>query len=329
MSNSSTTPLFEVKRIDSPGFDTISKNGVQKQVHSVIKNIPFTAELGSATSTPINFHNVGLIEAKLLYDDPHGEEEKEVGYVRLPPLDYQCRINEPKGETVIVDLKLSVLSSQHEDSLFIIKFYIQGGPSVCTDPIRVVSKPSQVHTLAQGPKRKKRPNTTDSMKETLSRIENNQKEHSVAIEGMLKVLSTLTQNVQRNAIIPTDEEPRLPQKRARIEPEETEETKETPSELFEKHLNGLVSAFHAIDENQRVDIVRKVMHSSPIDFTEKVSDVIACISLEGLRREIGGANVITGSPYEQQFEPFNPSIDLDTFCGDFFNIAPLEGDLSC
>ncbi|EGC33818.1 hypothetical protein DICPUDRAFT_98447 [Dictyostelium purpureum] len=154
--------------------EKFSKNGVQKNVHVVVKNNPFLLTL-SLLDNSLNFHQL-TPEVQLVYDS---ESLKEVDSATVKPLEYKTRANE-EGDQLTIELRIKVLSSQLEDMLFRAKVKIVDprtrketqGLSVITHPIRVVSKPDQVKKKAK--KRKRAP--TDSLMDTLNRIEHQQKE---------------------------------------------------------------------------------------------------------------------------------------------------------
>eukprot|EP01132_Coremiostelium_polycephalum_P011332 gene11332-13876_t len=154
--------------------EKFSKNGVQKNVHVVVKNNPFLLTL-SLLDSSLNFHQLSP-EVQLVYDS---ESLKEVDSATVKPLEYKTRANE-EGDQLTVELRIKVLSSQLEDMLFRAKVKIVDprtrkelhGLTVVTHPIRVVSKPDQVKKKAK--KRKRAP--TDSLMDTLNRIEHQQKE---------------------------------------------------------------------------------------------------------------------------------------------------------
>ncbi|EFA82736.1 putative transcriptional regulator [Heterostelium album PN500] len=90
-----------------------------KQVHVVVKNTPFGITIKSNDPTRVNFHNY-VVKSTLLYDcDP----PKPVDFIHQEPLQYVATVNE-EGDEVVVDIKMSILSSQHQGSLFIVVLHI-------------------------------------------------------------------------------------------------------------------------------------------------------------------------------------------------------------
>ncbi|EAL64200.1 hypothetical protein DDB_G0286351 [Dictyostelium discoideum AX4] len=89
-----------------------------KQVHVVVKNTPFGISMKS-NDPQFNFHNY-VIKATLLYDcDP----PKMVDFIHNEPLQYVATVSED-GTEVVVDVKVGILSSQHQGSMFLAVLHI-------------------------------------------------------------------------------------------------------------------------------------------------------------------------------------------------------------
>jgi hypothetical protein len=159
--------------------EKFSKNGVQKNVHVVVKNTPFTITLvllDKQVNPMINFNNF-TADVQLVYDCP---TLKEVDFVKLKPMDFKLKPNED-GDQLSVEIRIKVLTSQLEDMFFRVRIALvdpqtmqEVSPlfTVLSHPIRVVSKPDQVKKKIK--KRKRAP--TDNLMDTLARIEAQQKE---------------------------------------------------------------------------------------------------------------------------------------------------------
>jgi hypothetical protein len=95
-----------------------------------------------------------------------------------------------EGRTLDTEVRLKVLSSQHEDMLF--KVRIQGyhpvtreminGFSVVSAPIKVISKPEQLKKKAPAKKR----TASDLLTDTIQRIERKQLEQQELIEKLVQ-----------------------------------------------------------------------------------------------------------------------------------------------
>jgi hypothetical protein len=162
--------------------EKFSKNGVQKNVHVVVKNNPFMVTL-ALMDKHINFHRVS-VDVQLVYDC---SSLKEVDFVKLKPMDFKTKPND-EGDQLSVEIRIKVLTSQLEDMFFRVKITLVDprthkelpNLSAITHPIRVVSKPDQVKKKVK--KRKRAP--TDNLMDMLGRIEAQQREQ----QRMLKKL---------------------------------------------------------------------------------------------------------------------------------------------
>jgi hypothetical protein len=104
-------------------------------------------EVGSS----INLHEVKLY-ARLYYDNDYVQdfsELKPVDFVTQEPLKYRTFVSD-QGDKATVELRIFVLSSQHEDSLFRVKIGLVDLPSnttyeITSAPIKCLSKPSLVN----------------------------------------------------------------------------------------------------------------------------------------------------------------------------------------
>src|SRR5690606_12967222 len=115
-----------------------------------------------------------------VYDN---EDHKPVHYVKNPPLEYESSVS-PKGDKVTIDMKLVVLSSQHEDMFFRVKYSFEAGKTLLTlisEPIKVVSKPAQLKKNKTIAKRGRKRTANDRIVEALARIEEQQNQHQAML----------------------------------------------------------------------------------------------------------------------------------------------------
>jgi hypothetical protein len=212
MSASTSTPAAGARLVitnqESAEQEAIHKNGENKQLHSVIKNVPFIIDLsleGDFDRRVINFNNFTL-EATLMYDTC---EEKAVHYVSRRPVEYNCTVDKTSaGDKVRVECILNVLSSQHEGAYFRLRFSAASlAQHVLSDPIRVVSKPLQLKKVKEQRKAaaaaasvegkttaasKKRPlsDCNSSIQDTLARIEAQQQAQQTLISSLFQTVMT-------------------------------------------------------------------------------------------------------------------------------------------
>lgn len=215
MSASTSTPAGGARLVitnqESAEQEAIHKNGENKQLHSVIKNVPFIIDLsleGDFDRRVINFNNCTL-EATLMYDTC---EEKPVHYVSRRPVEYNCTVDKTSaGDKVRVECILNVLSSQHEGAYFRLRFSAASlAQHALSDPIRVVSKPLQLKkvkeqrkaaaaaaaasvegkTTAASSGSKKRPlsDCNSSIQDTLARIEAQQQAQQTLISSLFQTV---------------------------------------------------------------------------------------------------------------------------------------------
>eukprot|EP01107_Rhizomastix_libera_P018440 TRINITY_DN955_c1_g1_i2.p1 TRINITY_DN955_c1_g1~~TRINITY_DN955_c1_g1_i2.p1 ORF type:complete len:404 (+),score=133.96 TRINITY_DN955_c1_g1_i2:40-1251(+) len=132
-------------------FSVVRQHCTHEELHSgvsvavVIKGSPFSVIVANAPSL-YSSHSIG-VECSLLYDSP---DNKMVDYVRVRPLDFKI-VNCDQPNCIAIEMKIKVLTSQHEDMLF--RVAIQAiettrniaipGLRCLTGPIKVVSKPEQ------------------------------------------------------------------------------------------------------------------------------------------------------------------------------------------
>jgi len=132
-------------RQESLDFQQFSRNEISKQVHVVAKNIPFILEIGSNS---INFKGKSKIAVKLYYDSATDTDFKQVDYLKQEPMSYKVFPNDV-GDKATIEIRLLVLTSQHEDSLFRVKITASENNTTTSydafsEPLRVVSKASQI-----------------------------------------------------------------------------------------------------------------------------------------------------------------------------------------
>jgi hypothetical protein len=195
----SPTAQLVVLRQNSLVEEKLIKNGQPKAYHIVVKNSPFLVQLGltSRNPTPAVFFSASNkvldiaqynFEAKLFYDI---EGDKEVSWVKEKPMECKIHPNDHQPGTLTAEVRIKVLSTQHEDLFFKVKFTAidkaTKRETFCTysAPIKVISKSDQVKKKKQ-PKQKKR-TLTDILVDTLTSIEKRQQEQCELLASILGV----------------------------------------------------------------------------------------------------------------------------------------------
>jgi hypothetical protein len=126
LGNVSNSSLITILKQTSPFEERVTRNGIQRDIHVVIKNSPFVVQMGVSRNCEIDLNHIAF-DCSLLYDT---DGEKGVDFVKLKPIEYKCVPNEG-GDQVSVELRIKVLTSQHEDIplFFIFSFCCRFHPS--------------------------------------------------------------------------------------------------------------------------------------------------------------------------------------------------------
>lgn len=211
----------------------------------------------ATTNGGINFNHVAF-NCELLYDV---EGLKEVDYIKDKPFLFKAKPND-RGDQVQLELRLKVLTSQHEDMFFICS--IQGFdphtkseiPELHTysHPIKVISKPEQL--------RKKDVTHKKTINETIidiiTKIEQTQTEHT-------KVLGTIFSRVAPGNSLPApapSPEQSVTTKRSAPEPASapapTPVPTPTPEQQFEMHFAGMLKAYQSLSSDGRASKLRRL-----------------------------------------------------------------------
>ena len=105
---------LKIIRQNSTFEETVHDSGLPKLVRIVIKNSPFLVVVGASDSSEKIDFNDYFIECTLTYDDG---VNKRVDFVKSKPIDYKTSIHS-NGARLHIEVKIKVLSSQHEDMNF-------------------------------------------------------------------------------------------------------------------------------------------------------------------------------------------------------------------
>jgi len=263
--------------------EIISKNGLQKTVHIVVKNSPFHIQLGLANpnTSKIDFNQIAF-EAFLIYDC---DGDKEVDFVKVKPMEFKSTPSE-NGHLLDTELRIKVLTSQHEDLLFKVKIVGSNpitreevpGLSVMSSPIKVISKPEQLKKKQPSKKR----SVTDMLVDTINRIERKQEEQQKLIERLIHQQTEPTMNASID-------------KRQKIEHAPWEElTIQTPNQKsektgpeFEEAFTNLIKSYNSMKPEEKPETVRKLIRNSSTRDTERLSELLDLFWSEGLQKELG------------------------------------------
>jgi hypothetical protein len=301
--------LVAILKQTSPFEERVTRNGIQRDIHVVIKNSPFVVQIGLSRNCEIDLNHIAF-DCSLLYDT---DGEKGVDFVKLKPIEYKCVPNEG-GDQVSVELRIKVLTSQHEDMFFKVKIQGQDPVSkqdvpnlkVITAPIKVISKPEQLkkrqpaplplplplpipssllpppipvnnnpNLAASGgaPNNKKR-TVNDLVVEAVTRIEKQQYEQANVME---KILQFITIPKQENSLNPNTSWEFLPPL-GKIQRKDND---------FESCFGQLLKSFQNIDPNHRAEKVRRVARGLSLVENEALAEFVDMLMTEGLGIEAG------------------------------------------
>jgi len=213
---------FYIEKQESLAFDKFSKNGQLVDLHLVAKNIAFVIHV--AATFDLNKYPP---TAKLVYYSSPSEMEKEVEAVKSNTLEIITHV-EDNGLKAAVEVKVGVLSSQHEGAFFRVKFMARDPVTGLlledySQPIKVISKRSQIKKIMerkqqpqpQTPKQNdfndrspitnvtpaKRSQSTD-VSETLARLEEQQRLQFDLLQQLVLQKTDPYQPIKRSVSIP-------------------------------------------------------------------------------------------------------------------------------
>jgi len=251
-------------------------NGKPKNVHVVIKNQPFFLELavcGNLSSTDrLSFRHL-TIEANLLYDTPDNSQ-KEVGFIKVKPLEYSGHVDEHDDRKFKLEVFIKILSSQHEDSLFKVLLKAKDaktgkpipGLEATSKELLVISKP-EVLRKKNEPRAKKR-TRDDILLEALSRIESK-------LEGQQQAIEKLQKERRSKHTLTAP----------KTEPMQVEQPIPSKTDL-ESSVAQFMNSFHALDHEERPEKVRKVLRQFSARENEKLFEILDLFMAEGLQRQV-------------------------------------------
>eukprot|EP01103_Thecamoeba_quadrilineata_P018723 TRINITY_DN72_c1_g1_i1.p1 TRINITY_DN72_c1_g1~~TRINITY_DN72_c1_g1_i1.p1 ORF type:complete len:358 (-),score=96.40 TRINITY_DN72_c1_g1_i1:110-1183(-) len=282
-------PSLYIVKQTSLTEEKYAKNGIQKNIHVVVKNTPFNVNLSlTSTSPEVNFHRYA-VEATLLYDC---EEFKQVDFIRLKPMEYKSTVNE-SGDFCSIEFRIKVLTSQLEDMFFRLRLSAYDSVThtcvpnfvVFTESIKVISKPDQIVKKKESKVKTKR-TLADMMTETLARIEEQQREQ----RDMLAILTKRPKDSfekdeeeEEDDDDDEEEENNHKQKKARKEKETTYGS--SGQEPLEKEFSLLLGAFAEISPESKGTLVRRLILDIPRQQFNHLNELIDLMWAEGPQKD--------------------------------------------
>jgi len=311
-SSSLSPPRFGLQlfKQTSSSQERVSVNGIQKTIYVVVKNAPFTLHVGVNPSfqhqEKIDLNNYAL-DVSLVYDDV---EQKEVDYVKSKPVEFKTTLSE-HGDQATLELKIKVLTSQHENSFFRLKVFAinprSGQPipnlEFKSESIKVISKPESLKKKASSKKR----NLNDLLVESITRIEHQQKEQQKMIEVLLEKSNSNSNSSQSNSsnkddhptttttttTTTTSDGPCLTSSSNSLLLDILKGSacsgEEDKNESFENSFRKFFRSFNTLPSEDRPVKIRKLIKNCSQHDTEKISEFLDLFFVEGIQR---GANAL-------------------------------------
>mmetsp|Transcript_135594 Transcript_135594/g.201650 ORF Transcript_135594/g.201650 Transcript_135594/m.201650 type:complete len:363 (-) Transcript_135594:1-1089(-) len=324
-----------------------------------VKMSPFTLVLALDTSVlfhsqnpeqqaPSSSHLLTLanvnIEPSLIFDHP---EQKEVAYVKDKPIICKTTVSD-NGLEATFEIKLKVLSSQLEDMNFRVKFRaldaILGKEIcpvhmvVCSDPIKIISKPEKANKRPRATGKK--PTNNHTLLQSLERIHQGLKENVSEMERILGNLDPsgdliASGNISSAPVAPFPFQIDPPQNNAFSLPKNQPSflsslTEQPPSKKqkidddrpldFETSFRDMMKAFESLAPETRSFQMDKFVRTRRITVTE-LSELHDMLSDGGLGQPIGNPysqNVTFDSaqdclcdncPFKKEYESRNEFMD--------------------
>eukprot|EP01113_Clastostelium_recurvatum_P014038 TRINITY_DN1759_c0_g1_i2.p1 TRINITY_DN1759_c0_g1~~TRINITY_DN1759_c0_g1_i2.p1 ORF type:complete len:576 (+),score=151.00 TRINITY_DN1759_c0_g1_i2:126-1853(+) len=250
---------LEIIKQDAVAVENGFDGGRQQHVHVVVKNQPFNILISSAGKT-FNFQHA-QINAKLYYDY---NPPKAVDFIQHEPLQYSSTSN--NGTDISVEVKISILSSQHQGSLFVVILTITDTVTmeshcIASFPIRIVSKVDHIKKEGGDPVKKKSFN--EVLHERLHAMSCAQDDQAKLIEYLLRYRSG-----EVSAIPPTD---------LLADDEDGDEDNEHEERVdFQTAFNNIVKSYRNVpsEAEMRAAKVRATLQSLSSTDLEQVAHLV-------------------------------------------------------
>jgi hypothetical protein len=300
-------PELVVTGQDSLAKLVVAKNGIPRDVHVVVKNTPFNVHLAfvsnyaKSLNERIDFSRC-TVSVDVHYDSDVPMEGKKVSLLTSKPCEYRVHLSDKKIDETILEVRMKVLTSQHEDMLF--RLHITVADEVhkqnyltASAAIKVVSKPDQVRRI-NGEKGKKRTHS-DVLGEVLERIEQRQQQqHDI----LMKLLVGSGSSAPSQPSVPLTPAP-CPDFSESLDlsiPEGESKPKEQKSEdiSFEESFNVCLKKFSMVPHEEKPAKIRKLIGASSTRDSLQISEFLDMVAVEGFGRQL-----VSGEPHSVKQEP--------------------------
>ena len=256
--------MMQVVKQESLRTEKYTKNGVKKEVHVVVKRLPFVLKLRGSN---VNFHS-DSITSTVLFE----EGDKAVGFVSKSPLEFVAHVS-ADGSEATIEVRLSCLSSQCEGNLFKLRFSA-GNAHADSAPIKVISKagtalPKEPKTVGGGTKR----TINQVVERNISRLADQQQAILDMQQRQLEVLQQLAG--VNNSVWPSPDL-NSPCFDTPLSPLDDDRS---PVD-FSRALRNLVVAYRSIETPERASKVQKAMLSLDDEGQTDISDFVKFLNAE-------------------------------------------------
>jgi hypothetical protein len=328
-------PSLVVLRHDSPCEEKFTRNGIVRAVHVVVKNAPLPILLGLQKNVlPGGVVDFGhfTIDCRLVYDTD-GPNEKEVDFVKSKPLEVKTSAGPGivPSDQLQMELKIKVLTSQHEDMFFRAKIVAldpltgrEFTPSIIaySEPIKVISKPEQLKKRKPTKKR----TLTEMLMDTVQRIEQQQQDQHRLIERLLTqqpVPSTASASAQSAgaAGLPDSLPVNWPSERKAEGPVD-----------FESAFASFVTSYTSLPYEQKPEKIRRLLRGCSHQDLERFTELIDLFTQEAMQQGMGlpGLDPLSGPTCRCPTCPHRQELmRVDDFYKEFISAPTFDasGDL--
>jgi hypothetical protein len=282
MNSNKQLPVLAVVSQESLAKQIVAKNGIPRDVHVVVKNTPFNIVLnfGNSVKTPLDRIDFGrcTVGVDVHYDSENPNEGKKVNLLNTKPCEFKVHLNEKKVDEATLEIRMKVLTSQHEDMLF--RLHISVSDELrkqiyrtTSSAIKVVSKPDQVRRI-NGEKLKKKPHT-DVVFDSLERIEERQRKQQEDFAAMFQMLRSVAPQAPLSVSSSSTFDPSVA---ASVVDSKIEDMS------FEGAFSLCLKKFHSLPTEERPTKVRKLVSVCTVRDSRAISEFVDLISVEGLGR---------------------------------------------
>jgi len=299
-------PQLVVKQQNSLSEEKYTtKSGAKstQMVHVVVKNSPFVISLGLLNNNAVRpdifgkyMTNNGIDMSKLTFDckllyDTEGPDT-EVDYISNKPFLFKV-VAADGGQQIDVEVRLKVLSSQHEDMFFRVKFMaldpinkqeVSPSLTVLSAPIKVISKPEQLKKRRPSKKR----TLNDALIESLNRIERKQHDQQKLID---KLLEGEFEDLPSPAPVPYIPAQLQQQQQQGQQSEDGSDPSANPSEArepvdFGTAVSNLLHKYSALPEEERPKKIQKLLANANVS-RDNLTELNDLFLAEGMQQAVG------------------------------------------